>query len=141
MKILLQHRFSFSIECNSTSISPEASSLCENPRFDAVALLRGEIFVFKNEYVWRLSEDFQIQPGYPIRFNEIFQDIPSYVRRIDAAYERKSDGAIILFHGRKYWVIIIYSPSNQRLVFICTIHLQNFCCLFACLFRFMMDTL
>lgn len=62
-------------------------------------MLRGEIFVFKNEYVWRLSEEFQVVPGYPTRFTEIFNDIPSYVRRIDAAYERTSDGAIILFHG------------------------------------------
>lgn len=75
-------------------------SLCDDDRrFDTVALLRGEMFVFKKEYVWRLTEDFQVIPGYPIRFNEIFQDIPNNVRHIDAAYERRIDGAIILFHG------------------------------------------
>lgn len=79
--------------------STAAPNLCENLRFDTMALLRGEIFLFKDEYVWRLSEDFQLFPGYPTYFNEIFQDIPSHIRRINAAYERKSDGAIILFSG------------------------------------------
>lgn len=64
-----------------------------------MALLRGEIFVFKKEYVWRLTEAFQVVLGYPVHFNEIFPDIPNYVRHIDAAYERKTDGAMILFHG------------------------------------------
>lgn len=54
-----------------------------------------------------------MQPGYPIRLNEIFQDIPSYVRRIDAAYERKSDGAIILFSGRKYWIYDGYNSIDN----------------------------
>lgn len=61
--------------------------------------MRGEIFIFKNEYVWRLNDEFQVMPGYPIRLNGMFQGIPSYVKNIDAAYERKSDGAIVLFHG------------------------------------------
>lgn len=75
------------------------SILCEGRRFDALAFLRGEIFVFKKEFVWRLTDDFHVVPGYPVRFNEIFQGIPSHVQHIDAAYERSSDGAIVLFHG------------------------------------------
>lgn len=37
----------------------------------------------------------------------MFQGIPDYVKRIDAAYERKTDGAIVLFHGiwNIYWSI------------------------------------
>lgn len=74
-------------------------NLCEGQTFDAVALLRGEIFIFKNEFVWRLDERYRIIPGYPIPFNEIFTQIPDNIRRIDAAYERKTDGSIILFTG------------------------------------------
>ncbi|XP_031623107.1 matrix metalloproteinase-2-like [Contarinia nasturtii] len=79
-------------------------NLCDTLNFDTMALLRGEIFLFKNKYVWRLSEDFQVLPGYPTHLSDIFRNIPSNVRRIDAAYERKTDGAIILFGGHKYYI-------------------------------------
>lgn len=101
LKVSFPQNF-FSFECNSTFSRPNSSllpNICHDRRFDTVALIRGEIFVFKKEYVWRLTEDFQVIPGYPVHFNEIFQDIPNYVRHIDAAYERKTDGAIILFYG------------------------------------------
>lgn len=71
--------------------------------FDAVALLRGEIFIFKNEYVWRLDERYRIQSGYPILFREIFVNLDPEVKKIDAIYER-SDSAIVIFSGNQYWV-------------------------------------
>lgn len=55
--------------------------------------------MFKEKYVWRLTEDFELMAGYPVHLNEIFPNIPNHVQRIDAAYERKTDGAIILFYG------------------------------------------
>lgn len=79
------------------TIATTPPNLCEEQYFNAVASLRGEIFIFKNEYVWRLNENFRL--GNPIRLHGIFTDIPHYVRYIDAAYERKTDGSIILFHG------------------------------------------
>lgn len=90
------------IECtvNQTVTNHSASpGLCGNGYFDTVAWLRSEIFVFKGKYVWRFSDKNQLVSGYPVPFNQIFLNIPNYVERIDAAYERKTDGAIILFYG------------------------------------------
>lgn len=80
-----------------------APDLCEGQGFDAIALLRGELFIFKGEYVWRLTEKYRIQAGYPVRFNEIFSKLSAHVNHIDAIYERPTDGAIILFNGNQYW--------------------------------------
>lgn len=78
-------------------------NLCEGHGFDAVALLRGELFIFKGQYVWRLTDRYRIQTGYPVRFDEIFTKLPAHVSHIDAIYERPADGAIILFNGAQYW--------------------------------------
>lgn len=83
-----------------TSPEPMPPNLCESQGFDAIALLRGEMFIFKNEFLWRLTDKYRIAPGYPIQFREIFTNIPSYVTHIDAAYERKTDSSIVLFHGQ-----------------------------------------
>lgn len=88
----------------STAAPSSAPDLCfSNLGFDAVGLLRGEIFIFKDEYVWRLNERYRIQPGYPILFREIFTALSPGVKKIDAIYERP-DSAIIIFSGDQYWV-------------------------------------
>lgn len=86
-----------------TPSAPVIPNLCEGQGFDAVSLLRGELFIFKGEYVWRLTNKYRIQSGYPVKFNEIFTRLPSHVTHIDAIYERPTDGAIVLFHGNQYW--------------------------------------
>lgn len=68
--------------------------------FDAVAVLRSEVFIFKGIFVWRLTEKYRIQDGYPVPISDIFPGLPSHIKRIDAAYERNLDGNIILFVGK-----------------------------------------
>lgn len=106
----LQHHFSLPIKCTAektdTNTSASLPSLCENEYFDTIAWLRGEIFVFKGKYLWRFSDKKQLVPGYPVHFNQIFVNIPNHVERIDAAYERKTDGAIILFYGMQYILFV-----------------------------------
>ncbi|KAM8744116.1 stromelysin-3-like [Acanthopagrus schlegelii] len=67
--------------------------------FDAVSMIRGELFFFKARYVWRIR-DGQLQPGYPALASRHWRGIPD---RIDAAYEDKS-GNIWFFQGDSYWV-------------------------------------
>lgn len=62
--------------------------------FDAVSMIRGELFFFKSRYVWRIR-DGQLQPGYPALASRHWRGIPD---RIDAAYEDKS-GNIWFFQG------------------------------------------
>ncbi|XP_042365346.1 stromelysin-3-like [Plectropomus leopardus] len=67
--------------------------------FDAVSMIRGELFFFKSRYVWRIR-DGQLQAGYPALASRHWRGIPE---RIDAAYEDKS-GNIWFFQGDRYWV-------------------------------------
>ncbi|XP_052863601.1 matrix metalloproteinase-2-like [Anopheles cruzii] len=72
--------------------------------FDAIGLLRGEVFIFKGPYLWRLTEKYRIKEGYPVQIWQVFRGFPQTVTHIDAVYERLDDNAIVLFSGRYYWV-------------------------------------
>ncbi|KAG9354643.1 hypothetical protein JZ751_001356 [Albula glossodonta] len=67
--------------------------------FDAVSMIRGELFFFKSRYVWRIR-DGQLQEGYPALASRHWRGIPE---SIDAAFEDKS-GNIWFFQGQNYWV-------------------------------------
>uniref|UniRef100_A0A8C9ZBU1 Matrix metallopeptidase 11 n=1 Tax=Sander lucioperca TaxID=283035 RepID=A0A8C9ZBU1_SANLU len=67
--------------------------------FDAVSIIRGELFFFKSGYVWRIR-DGHLQSGYPALASRHWRGIPD---NIDAAFEDKS-GNIWFFQGENYWV-------------------------------------
>lgn len=67
--------------------------------FDAVSMIRGELFFFKSKYVWRIR-DGQLQAGYPALASRHWRGIPHH---IDAAYEDRT-GNIWFFQGDTYWV-------------------------------------
>lgn len=77
--------------------SPSLPDIC-NGHFDAVATLRNELFIFKDQYIWRLKEKFRIERNYPVVLQQMFPQLPKSVKRIDAAYQRP-DGCIVLFVG------------------------------------------
>ncbi|KAI4461525.1 matrix metalloproteinase [Holotrichia oblita] len=80
--------------------APLLPDICQG-NFDAISMLRQELFIFKNKYVWRLREKNIIEESYPITIKQMFPTLPNYIDRIDAAYERP-DGMIILFAGKTY---------------------------------------
>ncbi|XP_044753989.1 matrix metalloproteinase-25-like isoform X2 [Coccinella septempunctata] len=90
----------------STTLPPEPN-ICKGS-FDSVAYLRGEIFIFKDQYVWRLQDRNRIVPGYPVTLQQMFFHLPQTIKKIDAAYQRP-DGDMILFAGDLYWV---YDGTN-----------------------------
>ncbi|KAJ8286455.1 hypothetical protein GJAV_G00039440 [Gymnothorax javanicus] len=67
--------------------------------FDAVSMIRGELFFFRSGYVWRLR-DGHLQTGYPALASRHWPGIPDYV---DAAFEDET-GNIWFFQGGSYWV-------------------------------------
>lgn len=63
--------------------------------FDAVSMIRGELFFFRSGYVWRIR-DGHLESGYPALASRHWKGIPD---NIDAAFEDKS-GNIWFFQGR-----------------------------------------
>ncbi|XP_023414958.1 stromelysin-3 isoform X2 [Loxodonta africana] len=80
-------------------LEPEAPPDACEASFDAASTIRGELFFFKGDFVWRLRGG-QLQPGYPALASHHWQGLPSPV---DAAFE-DAQGHIWFFQGTQYWV-------------------------------------
>ena len=110
----------------------EGDDICSGS-FDTIAHIRNELFVFVKTKLWRFSDrgilrwvktpvgrvesETGCRRGYPAPGRQMFgftrdierfgerreESVTMFVCRIDAVYERLTDGAILFFSGRKYW--------------------------------------
>ncbi|CAL8075009.1 unnamed protein product [Orchesella dallaii] len=69
--------------------------------FDTISFIRNEIFVFKNDYMWRYQKRGVTGSAYPVKTSRLFPMLEG-VGQIDAAFEN-TDGTIIFFSGKHYW--------------------------------------
>ncbi|XP_053679743.1 matrix metalloproteinase-2 [Anopheles nili] len=73
-----------------------------NTSFDAITLIRNELFIFKDRWLWRLNEN-DLQRPTPFEIHRMFFGLPADFERIDTVYENKHQ-KIIFFIGKQYYV-------------------------------------
>lgn len=68
-----------------------------NTNYDAISIIRGEIFVFKGRYLWRIGSEGLLR-GYPHEILKMWNELPKTLTHIDTVYENKRR-QIVFFVG------------------------------------------
>nr|XP_034840867.1 matrix metalloproteinase-2-like [Maniola hyperantus] len=80
---------------------PDIPDTCDTS-YDAVTLIRGELFIFKNTYHWRIGANGRY-PGYPIEISRMWSELPQNLTHVDTVYERP-DRKIAFFIGKQLYL-------------------------------------
>ncbi|XP_050696961.1 matrix metalloproteinase-2-like [Eriocheir sinensis] len=83
-----------------------------NTDYDAISVIRQEIYIFKGKYFWRVDARGNLLPNYPAEISRFWSKLPTNITHIDAVYERPHDANIVFFIGDKFYVC----RGNQELL-------------------------
>jgi matrix metalloproteinase-16 (membrane-inserted) len=75
-------------------------STCDSS-YDAISLIRNELFIFKGRYFWRVNStpnDNRLLKGYPSLITSMWQRLPADLTHVDAVYEH-NEVDIVFFIG------------------------------------------
>lgn len=98
--------------------------------FDAVTSINDQVFIFKNNLVWRLDANLYLLEDYPMEIGKLFPILElnqwggsggiggTNGIIVDAAYQRQTDMAVVLLVGHRYWTFNgtdfqLMSPSTM----------------------------
>lgn len=68
-----------------------------NTSYDAITIIRGEIFIFKGRYMWRIGHR-GLEGGGPHEITKIWSELPTTMTHVDTVYENKRR-QIVFFIG------------------------------------------
>ena len=94
----------------SSEVEDSLPDKCETS-FDAVAVIRSEMWVFKGNYFWRIDKSGSSRED-PIALSAFWYGLPVDVEHVDAVYER-DDHRIVFFVGEVYYVLAGNSILEQ----------------------------
>ena len=94
---------------------------CDQTNFDSIAIIRNELFLFKNYNFWRITEKHGLMQEEGTLISTFFLGFPAS-KKLDACYERDRHGGImspiVLISGNKYYLFDqtkIYPGYPKRL--------------------------
>nr|1GEN_A Chain A, GELATINASE A [Homo sapiens] len=88
------------------TLGPVTPEICKQDIvFDGIAQIRGEIFFFKDRFIWRTVTP-RDKPMGPLLVATFWPELPE---KIDAVYEAPQEEKAVFFAGNEYW---IYSAST-----------------------------
>uniref|UniRef100_G1QKN0 72 kDa type IV collagenase n=1 Tax=Nomascus leucogenys TaxID=61853 RepID=G1QKN0_NOMLE len=88
------------------TLGPVTPEICKQDIvFDGISQIRGEIFFFKDRFIWRTVTP-RDKPMGPLLVATFWPELPE---KIDAVYEAPQEEKAVFFAGNEYW---IYSAST-----------------------------
>lgn len=60
------------------------------------------IFIFKENFIWKFNERFELDENFPVEIKKIFPNLPKRFKKIDAVYKLPFEDEIVFFSGSEY---------------------------------------